>query len=353
MSSYALCSLNGHKELSCVAFTPDGRRVAFAGRDTVIRVHDIISKNIVCTMKGHTDWIVNLAVTSDGQHLVSVSTDETARVWLMQSGANVRILKHQGYVRGVVLSPDCQLIVTSTGYPDSAVCVWRMADGSLVSRLEGHTNSVHSVALALSPDGLHIVSGSYDETARVWLLADGALQREIPHPHPVLSVAVTSDSQHIVTGCWDCVVRLFLLATGELVRELKGHTEAVWRVAVSASGRHVVSGSRDNTVSVWSLADAQRPLVLSGHTSTVLCVAFHPNSKQVASASFDSTVRLWTVCEWSDRDHQLFGDEFKALIFHLMCVKARLERTSTRRRGLPRLPMAVWLQIFASFQLLM
>ena len=76
--------------------------------------------------------------------------------------------------------------------------------------LQGHTDSVYSVCV--TPDGLHVVTGSEDKTARVWLLADGAHVRTLEgHTESVLSVCVTADGQRVVTGSYDKTARVCLL----------------------------------------------------------------------------------------------------------------------------------------------
>ena len=76
--------------------------------------------------------------------------------------------------------------------------------------LKGHTSFVLSVCV--TPDGLHVVTGSNDKTARVWLLADGSLVRTLEgHTGSVWSVCVTPDGLHVVTGSEDRTARVRLL----------------------------------------------------------------------------------------------------------------------------------------------
>ena len=76
--------------------------------------------------------------------------------------------------------------------------------------LKGHTSFVLSVCV--TPDGLHVVTGSQDDTARVWLLADGSHMRTLEgHTEFVMSVCVTPDGQRVVTGSMDNTARVCLL----------------------------------------------------------------------------------------------------------------------------------------------
>ena len=73
------------------------------------------------------------------------------------------------------------------------------------------------------------------------------------HADKVWAVAVTPDGRHIVSGSKDETVKVWDLASGDKVRTLEGHTDQVWGVAVTPDGRHIVSGSDDRTVKVWDL----------------------------------------------------------------------------------------------------
>ena len=83
-------------------------------------------------------------------------------------------------------------------------------------------------SVCVTPDSLHVVTGSYDKTARVWRLADGSLVRTLEgHSDPVRSVCVTPDGLHVVTGSNDKTARVWRLADGSLVRTLEGHSDPV------------------------------------------------------------------------------------------------------------------------------
>ena len=153
---------------------------------------------------------------------------------------------------------------------------------------EGHTDDVNCVDVSAEL----IVSGSADDTARVWAAADGALRHTLRHPDDVRAVALAERA--LATGCDDKLVRLFDLQTGQLTRELRGHTDRV--LCVAWGDGVLLSGARDQTVRVWAAdaaaAGAQDACVasLTGHSGPVRGVALSAAGGFVASMSWKEVI---------------------------------------------------------------
>ena len=158
-----------------------------------------------------------------------------------------------GEVNSVALSPDGQHIVSGTD--DGTVCVWNTMTGEITAGpFLGHRHLVRSVAL--SSDGLHIVSGSYDHTICVWNAMTGEIVAGpfTEHTDLVQCVAFSPDGHHIVSGSNDQTIHVWNIMTGESVAgPFTGHTGTVWSVVFSPDGKHIVSGSEDQTICVWNI----------------------------------------------------------------------------------------------------
>jgi hypothetical protein len=152
------------------------------------------------------------------------------------------------YLTSVALSADGTLLAAGTDTGE--VCLWRVADRTLLVAVQGHSGLV--LGVALSGDGRLVASGSVDGTVKLWEAESG-----------------------------------WLLVT------LQGHTGAVWAVALSGDGRLVASGSQDGTVRLWEAESGWLLATLHGHTGTVWAVALSGDGQLLASGSYDGTIKLW------------------------------------------------------------
>ena len=162
----------------------------------------------------------------------------------------------------------------------------------LLQTLNGHSKTVNSVAY--SPDGTKIVSGSDDETIKIWDANKGEhLQTLRGHADYVNSVAYSPDGTKIVSGSWDKTIKIWDENTEQCLQTLRGHSESVWSVAYSPDGTKIISGSADNTIKIWDANTGQCLKTLEGHSSVVNSVAYSPDGTKIISGSSDKTIKIW------------------------------------------------------------
>ena len=197
---------------------------------------------------------------------------------------------HQGNVGAIAFSPDGTVL--ASGSHDKTVKLWDIATGDVLRTLAGHTDWVRSVAF--SPDGTLLASASDDDTVKLWDPRTGVLVRTLTgHADWVQSVAFSPDGTLLASASDDETLKLWDPQTGEVLATLTGHTNCVLSIAFSPDGTLLASGSADETVKLWDIATGGVLRTLTGHSARVRSVAFSPDGALLASGSYDQTVNLW------------------------------------------------------------
>ena len=171
---------------------------------------------------------------------------------------------------------------------------------------QGHSDNVFAVAW--SPDGQYIASGSKDTTVHIWHAATAKPEYVFRgHTHCLLSVAWSPDGQRIASGCTSGLVLVWNAFTGEEIVAYHGHTRFVRSLSWSPDGRYIVSGGDfgDSTIQVWNAVTGQASYTRSQQYRN-FAVSWSPDGSRIASGNFDGTAQVWDaangVLSWSIMD---------------------------------------------------
>jgi WD40 repeat protein len=175
------------------------------------------------------------------------------RLWNGDTGELIRQLEDvDGTIRSVCFSPRGDLLAAAFSSPESAVRVWNVSSGELLWK-GAHRETVRMGAF--SPDGRLLISGSNDDTARIWDSASGQpIGRELIHRGEVFTVGFSPNGKLAVTGGYDGAVRFWDVPSGRSIGEPMRHEGVVWTAVFSADGKRLLTGCADSTARLWDVA---------------------------------------------------------------------------------------------------
>ena len=170
------------------------------------------------------------------------------------------------------------------------------------AQLRGHGGPVR--ALAISPDGSHAISGSFDTSAIRWSLTRNVAEQVMRfHDNAVNAVAWLKDGRVVTAGA-DAHIAIWTQGKPEPDKILDSHSGPIAGLAVSPDGKLLASASWDHSIRLWPL-DGGAPRELEGNAQNVNGIAFSPDGSEVVSAGYDATLRIWRVSDGGVSVHNL------------------------------------------------
>ena len=317
-------SFMGHtNHITSIAFSPDGSRI-LTGGDTAPRIWETATGTLLRTLDAHS-IVQTVAYSPDGTLMLTSHADQTTRLWDAKSGSCIRTFGDSANrVYGASFSPNADSILA---VGSGKVCLWDTAtgacrlvlaghssyrqaapspdgrsvllangttaelldldSGSLIRSYYGHSNMIEAVAF--SPDGSRVLTGSSDGTSRLWETQTGSCLRIFTTS--ASCVAFSPDGSRILTG-YEKAAQLWNAADGSLIRAFSGNG-TVFSVAFSPDGIHVLTVS-DNLVMLWDSISGLCVRTFD-NTGYVYDLDFSPDGTRFVCACSDYLVRLWDV----------------------------------------------------------
>jgi guanine nucleotide-binding protein subunit beta-2-like 1 protein len=263
------------------------------------------------TLVGHSGWVTQIATTPEVPDVIlSASRDKSIIVWKLERGEDsygvpLRRLKgHSHFVSDVVISSDGMFALS--GSWDCTLRLWNINTGRTERRFVGHTGDVLSVAF--SADNRQIVSGSRDRTIKLWnTLAECKFTiQEDGHTEWVSAVRFSpATSNPLIVSCgWDRVVKVWNLTNCKLRTNHIGHSGYLNTVTVSPDGSLCASGGKDGKAMLWDLNESKHLYTLDAG-ECIESLTFSPNRDWLCAAAGSR------VCIW-DLESKQIVDELRA-----------------------------------------
>ena len=281
-----------HSHVECICFSKNGNQVISGSLDNTIKIWDIKTGKEIRTLTGHTEGVSSVTITADQSKIISVSSDRTIRIWDAETGVELKKIEASTNAVSVCLNPDGRTFVTAND--DQTIRTWDIVTGEPLNVFDGHVAG----NLCFSPDGEYI-AGTTNATLKIWNAETGEEIKTLKgHFDAVTSVSFSPDGQRLVSGSRDNTIKLwsdFDMDELGATKVLRGHSSPIETISSSPDGTRIASGSKKGKIKIWDANSGKQLESLEGHTGSINSVCFNWDGSKLTSSAADKSIKIWNV----------------------------------------------------------
>ncbi|KAI7898629.1 guanine nucleotide-binding protein subunit beta-2-like 1 [Cokeromyces recurvatus] len=253
-------------------------------------------------LEGHNGWVTSIVTSSKTSNMViSASRDKSIIVWEMNRDdincgvPRKALVGHNNIIQDLAISSDGQFVLSASW--DHTLRLWDLEAGKTVRRFVGHEKDVLSVAF--SADNRQIVSSSRDRTIKLWNTLGECKHTFKQYNHkdwiPCVRFSCNPNKPIFVSCGWDKLVKVWSNIKLNVKKEFVGHNGYLNTLALSPDAKLCASADRDGVVMIWDLDDGKHLLSLDVGKE-VFSLLFSPNRCWLCIAT-GASIKIWDTEE--------------------------------------------------------
>ena len=273
----------------CTAISADGSLAMTASLSGDLRVWDADAGVCLRELKGHTDYIVALAMTPDGHFAASAGSDKTVRMWDVTNGDELCVISVEYGSRKLALSADGQTLFFQSEEHIISICAAQT--GKWLKNLYLTEAASH---IAVSADGLLLLAAQ-EKCVICWDVENGMRRDSFNYTHDITYLSITPDGLFAAAVCDRTDIILLDIKQGKISRTFPAVSQVIPAIAISGEDGLIYAVTNEDTIQVLAWRDTRNnaPENTGGHTKAVTAVALTGDGRAAVSAAADYTIQLW------------------------------------------------------------
>lgn len=270
-----------------------------------------------------------VAVSPNGKQFATGDNKGGLTIFDMNGKEITKLIDHKLHVSTADFSPNGKYIVT--GSVDETAKLWDLSSGKLIRTIEDHTD--HVATVNFSPNGKYIATGSKDNSTILWNTKTGKRVFQLKgHKGDIVAVAFSPDEQKIFTGGVDPIARLWDIQSGKVLLELKGYQGLISSVVFTPDGKFILAGTSKGKAILWNAQSGKHIRTMNCHRSEIRSIDISSDGQCFITASGDHTIKYWQLlngkelCELNGHSGEVIEADFHPINNNLV-ISTSLDKT--------------------------
>ncbi|MBD2345664.1 beta-propeller domain-containing protein [Anabaena subtropica] len=293
-----LHTFKGHLgAINALAISLNGQTLVSGSNDKTLKLWDLRTLQLLYSSPPSQSAITSLAISTDGKTIIAGSQGGTLRTWNLPTRelAGNPTKLHKGAINCVAINPNCQTVVTCGS--DRTLKVIDLFTKNIIHNLSAGKTPIK--AISISPDKQTLVTASEAGTIKTWNLTTGKLIYSLAQAHEssINTVTFIANSLTFITGSSNKTIKIWTINSAkkiELLHTLDRGKTPVKCLVIYPDGRTLISGSEGGVIKFWDL-ETQELLhtLLEVHLSSINCLAISSDSQNFVTGSEGGNIKVW------------------------------------------------------------